>query len=92
MIAGRFLPDLNARFDLSLTNPEETVADMFLLRRYVLPSRPLLGLLTVARSMRTEVIGGKMIRGERKNEERKAEGFCLPTRDILGANESGGCS
>lgn len=66
MIAGSFLPDPNARFDLSLTNPEEIV-DMALLRRYVVPSRPQLGLLIVARSMRTEVMEEKRIRKERKN-------------------------
>jgi len=51
MTAIGFLLHTDAMFVLCLANNEAPAVEMLLLQLHVLPSRPLLGLVTVARSM-----------------------------------------
>jgi hypothetical protein len=51
MTAIGFLLHTDVMFVLCLANNEVPAVEMFLRRLHVLPSRPLLGLVTVARSM-----------------------------------------
>lgn len=64
MTATDFLSGVNATLHLRLANRESPAVHMVRLRLHVLPSRPLLGPLTAARSMM-----GRCFQEERKSRD-----------------------